>query len=70
MLSGIGQGCSFPCASSSTGRPAIVGASTTDVTWNGSCATPAAALSPKMSDATLTRIAVVIAVSLQSRSIL
>src|ERR1700723_46289 len=34
MLSGIGQGRSFPCASSATGLPAMVGSSTIDTTGN------------------------------------
>ena len=33
----MGQGSNFPCVSSCAGRPAIVGASTTEVTGNGFC---------------------------------
>ena len=35
MFFGMGQGKSFPCASSPTGRPAIVGSSAADITLKG-----------------------------------
>ena len=37
MLSGIGQGRSFPSLSNATGRPAIVDSSTVEMTVNGCC---------------------------------
>ena len=37
MLSGIGHGNSFPSLSKATGRPAIVDASTVEITGKGCC---------------------------------